>query len=117
MKFLVDAQLPRLLAIRLKELGHSALHTLELASANRTPDNEIASTADQEQAVVITKDADFLDSHLISGCPSKLLLVSTGNISNRELLRLFEIHIVLIASSLEQSDFVELNQLGLVIHD
>lgn len=37
MKFLVDAQLPRLLAIRLNELGHSSLHTLELPTGNRTP--------------------------------------------------------------------------------
>jgi len=29
MKFIVDAQLPRLLAIRLNELGHDARHTLD----------------------------------------------------------------------------------------
>jgi len=116
MKFLVDAQLPRLLAIRLNDLGHSARHTLDLESGNLTPDQDIAAMADHDNAVVITKDADFLDSHFICGTPSRLLLVSTGNISNRELLGLFETHIALITSSLEQSRLVELNQTGLMIH-
>ena len=31
----------------------------------------------------VTKDSDFLDSHLISGVPVKLLLVTTGNIVNK----------------------------------
>lgn len=36
MKFVVDAQLLRLLAIRLRELGHEATHTLDLDSGNLT---------------------------------------------------------------------------------
>ena len=46
MNFLVDAQLPRLLAVRLKELGQSARHTLDLDAGNRTPDRAIAELAD-----------------------------------------------------------------------
>lgn len=38
MKFIVDAQLPRLLAVRLRELGQEATHTLELDAGNRTQD-------------------------------------------------------------------------------
>jgi len=117
MRFLVDAQLPRLLAIRLNQLGHSANHTLDLTAGNHTPDHEITALADQQDAVVITKDADFLDSHLLGGAPASLLLVSTGNISNRQLLGLFEAHISLIAASLEQSHLIELTPEGLIIHD
>jgi predicted nuclease of predicted toxin-antitoxin system len=117
MRFLVDAQLPRLLAICLNELGHSARHTLDLTAGNHTPDTEIASMADRHNAVVITKDADFIDSHLLSGCPSRLLLVSTGNISNRRLLGLFETQITQIASAFAQSHLIELHRDGLVIHD
>lgn len=115
MKFLVDAQLPRLLAIRINELGHSARHTLDLATGNHTPDAHIAAIADREDEVVITKDADFIDSHLLYGSPSRLLLVATGNISNYRLLGLFESQISLIVSSLKQSRLVELNRGGLVI--
>ena len=117
MNFLVDAQLPRLLAIRLRELGQSARHTLDLSAGNRTSDQEIAGIADDEDAIVITKDADFLDSHLLNGSPSRLLLVSTGNISNRQLLSLFERHIDQITAALAQGRLLELTPTGLVLHD
>lgn len=65
--------------------GCDAIHTLDLPDGNRTPDPQVANIADKEQRVVVTKDADFVDSHLLTGKPAKLLLVSTGNIQNREL--------------------------------
>jgi predicted nuclease of predicted toxin-antitoxin system len=58
-KFLVDAQLPRRVANRLRELGHDALHTLDLPDRNRTSDREVNVVALREDRVVITKDADF----------------------------------------------------------
>ena len=81
MKFLVDAQLPRHLAASLKWSGHDVLHTLDLPSGNRTPDWRINEISVQEQRIVVTKDADFVNSFLLTGVPYKLLLVSTGNIS------------------------------------
>ncbi|MDQ2808544.1 MAG: DUF5615 family PIN-like protein [Chloroflexota bacterium] len=50
MNFLVDAQLPRRLAALLQQAGHNAIHTLDLAEGNRTPDvviNEIAELGGQ----------------------------------------------------------------------
>ncbi|MGC1955210.1 MAG: DUF5615 family PIN-like protein [Gammaproteobacteria bacterium] len=85
MKFLVDAQLPRRLALRLQTLGHDALHTLDLPLANRTPDVTINALSLREQRIVITKDADFVNSFLLSQKPWKLLFVATGNITNIEL--------------------------------
>jgi predicted nuclease of predicted toxin-antitoxin system len=117
MKFLVDAQLPRLLAIRLNELGHEARHTLGLSKGNQTPDREISSLADRDSAVVITKDVDFVDSHVLTGKPARLLLVSTGNINNQKLLALFEAHLNSIVTALEASNFVEITASGLVLHD
>jgi predicted nuclease of predicted toxin-antitoxin system len=117
MNFLVDAQLPRLLAVRLRELGQQACHTLDLAEGNQTSDQLISHQADQEGAVVITKDADFMTSHLLFGKPAKLLLVSTGNIPNRKLLGLFETHIDSILSALSSSSFVEITGTGLISHD
>lgn len=48
MKFLVDAQLPRTLAVLLVARGHDAVHTLDLPDANRTGDSEIGRLADAE---------------------------------------------------------------------
>lgn len=88
-RFLVDAQLPRRLAIALRQQGFDALHTLDLPNGNRTSDAELNLISLDEQRVVVTKDADFVESFLLQGAPFKLLLVSTGNIDNDELLKLF----------------------------
>jgi uncharacterized protein (DUF433 family)/predicted nuclease of predicted toxin-antitoxin system len=80
-----DAQLPRRAVARLTAAGCDARHSLDLPDANRTTDDQLNDLADREQRVVVTKDADFVDSHLLRGRPAKLLLVSTGNISNRDL--------------------------------
>lgn len=85
-RFLVDAQLPRRLAIALRQQGFDALHTLDLPNGNRTSDAELNLISLDEQRVVVTKDADFVESFLLQGAPFKLLLVSTGNIDNDELL-------------------------------
>lgn len=61
------------------------LHTLDLPAGNRTPDWLINEISVEEQRVVVTKDADFVNSFLLAGVPFKLLLVSTGNISNKAL--------------------------------
>jgi predicted nuclease of predicted toxin-antitoxin system len=41
MKFIVDAQLPRRLAIAMREQGHDALHMLDLPEGNSTTDSAI----------------------------------------------------------------------------
>ena len=116
MRVLVDAHLPRRLAYRLHEDGHDALHTLDLPEGNGTPDAEIARFADSEGRVVITKDADFVASHVLRGRPSRLLLVSTGNLSNRELEALLLPVLDEIAYAFETASFVELTRTNLVTH-
>lgn len=59
MKFLIDAQLPRRLALRLRALGHDALHTLDLPLANRTPDDAINALSLLEHRIVITQGRRF----------------------------------------------------------
>ena len=82
MKFLIDAQLPRRLVHRLREAGFEAIHTLDLPLGNRTPDTDINDLSIREHYVVVTKDADFVNSFHLQHKPHKLLLVSTGNIGN-----------------------------------
>ena len=53
-------------------------------------DTELLDLADQLNRIIISKDADFYDSFILSGRPKKLLLITTGNISNQELLKIFE---------------------------
>ncbi len=64
---------------------------------------------------MITKDADFVDSHLLRGEPAKLLLISTGNINNRELESVMLPLIPQIAHEFEEASLLELGRTGLVI--
>ena len=86
MKLLVDAQLPARLARHLAAAGHDVLHTTDLPDGNRTPDGEIARRADAEGRLVVSKDRDFREGHLLHGSPVRLLVVATGNISNDDVL-------------------------------
>lgn len=116
MSWLIDAQLPRRLSHRLIELGHDAVHTLDLADGNRTTDNEINRIANQSDRIVISKDRDFVDSHLVTGMPKRLLWVTVGNISNHELLAMFESQLSQIETAFAGSSCVELTSAGLVNH-
>ena len=116
MKFLVDAQLPRRLARWLQAKGHEAVHTRDLPEGNRTGDATINALSLHEQRVVITKDEDFVDLFLLRHQPYKLLLIATGNISNRELDQLFQDNLEEIVRAFETYDFVELDRTVLICH-
>ena len=115
MNFLVDAQLPRRMTAWLATAGCDAVHTLDLPDKNRTTDEQINDVADREQRVVISKDADFVDGHLLRGRPAKLLLVSTGNISNRDLEALMVPLLPDIIREFQMHSFLELGPAGIVV--
>jgi predicted nuclease of predicted toxin-antitoxin system len=116
MKFLIDAHLPRHLSFLLQYHGYDAVHTLDLENGNRTSDTQINDLSEHEQRIVITKDADFVDSFLITKRPYKLLLVSTGNITNKELSALFVKNLLLITTAFNKYDYVELTRSTLIEH-
>ena len=115
MRFCVDAQLPRRLARWLQQQGHSATHTLDLPQANRTPDADIKQLSQIQQAVVITKDTDFADNLLLHQNVYKLLLVTTGNISNDALMTLFQRNLDTMIQLLHQYTFIELSSEELLV--
>jgi predicted nuclease of predicted toxin-antitoxin system len=116
-KFLVDAQLPRRLAIRLTALGHEAIHTLDLPAGNRTSDSAICSHADATDSIVITKDADFVIKRTLYGSPRRLLLLATGNINNPALLQILEANLSALQHALQHGGLVELSRTSLILHD
>ena len=90
--FLVDQQLPKALATFLAERGHDARHIKEYDGRTTMPDPDIGRLADSEDRFVVTKDDDFRISHLLGKPPARLLQVTCGNISTRDLLILFGQH-------------------------
>jgi predicted nuclease of predicted toxin-antitoxin system len=114
--FLVDAQLPRRLVFRLRERGHDAIHTLDLPLANKTTDHQINEISIRELRVVATKDSDFVDSLLLRRQPWKLLLMTTGNISNHAVEHILLANLDLIVHGLVTHDYVELSRSAVILH-
>lgn len=117
MKFFVDAHLPFRLVGFLRAKGYDAKHTNELPHTDRTKDAEIRSVAAAEDRIVITKDSDFLDSHLLSRQPRRLLLISTGNITNNMLINLFDVNLENIVKQFEHHDLLELTNTEVIVHE
>lgn len=116
MKFAVDAQLPRRLARALTIAGHDVVHSLDLPMGNRTSDNDLIALATREGRVLVTKDSDFVTRYWLHGVPPKLLLVSTGNIANDDLLRLFDENLSAMVAAFSRHHFVEINRSTLTVH-
>lgn len=115
MRFLVDAQLPRRLVKLLQHRGHDAVHTLELPEGNRTSDDSLCDLCRGHERVLISKDSDFVDSHLLQGRPARLVHVATGNITNCELERLFALYEPDLIEALRHAQYVELCWRGLIV--
>lgn len=82
MKFLIDAQLPPALCGWLRERGHEAVHVFEIGMVAAS-DAEIATRAEADGAVLVSKDEDFVTLRL----PDRFafLWLRCGNASNRAL--------------------------------
>jgi predicted nuclease of predicted toxin-antitoxin system len=116
MKFLVDAQLPKLLSDYIASKGHNCVHTLSLPNKNHSTDKELLTMVVEENRILITKDLDFLNSFLIKKTPPKLILVRTGNIRNNELLAIFRKHLDRLINTINENDLIEINQSEIVVH-
>ncbi|WP_051155234.1 DUF5615 family PIN-like protein [Dolichospermum sp. UHCC 0299] len=99
-----------------KVFKHPLIHTKNLPLKNATPDSEINKLSILEQRIVITKDKDFLDFFLIKQEPYKLLLITTGNISNKQIEQLFLQNITQIIELFLTYDFLEMTRDSLIIH-
>ncbi len=115
-KFLIDAQLPYLLKDWLVTRGYDAIHTKDLPKKNVTGDTEVIRIAESEQRIIISKDSDFIKLNILSGKPSRILAITTGNIVNKELLRIFESNMNTIVKLFETSNVVEIDNSSLKGH-
>jgi predicted nuclease of predicted toxin-antitoxin system len=115
-RVLVDAHLPKRLSDFFSAHEIESKHTLDLPEKNATPDSEIMRIADDENRIVISKDSDFLDNHILDGSPEKLLIVSTGNINNENLIRLFEKNLETLTSLFEENSVIEINEEEIRVH-
>ena len=118
MKFLVDAHFLEKLANWLVENGDDAIHTLDLPKKNNTSDIEIIDKAKAESRIIITKDSDFIQFRIVMEKPERLLMVTTGNIVNKDLISLFERNFSTIKNLFENGKkVIEIDNTSITIHD
>lgn len=117
MKLLIDAQLPLLLNTILNELGYNSVHVSNLINGDESTDIEIIHYAENNELIVVTKDSDFFHSHSLQNKPSKLLLVSTGNIKNKQLLDIFRKNHLQLHELFKTVNFIEINSSGIASHE
>ncbi|MDP2430488.1 MAG: DUF5615 family PIN-like protein [Pseudomonadota bacterium] len=93
MIFWVDAQLPPGLAVWLRESKGVDAKALREVGLRDAEDVEIFMAARRDcgtEAVVISKDSDFVELVMRHGAPPKLLWVTCGNLTNARLKQVFE---------------------------
>ena len=118
MKFLVDAHFPKKLANWLVKNGEDAIHTLDLPKKNNTSDIEIIDKAEAESRIIITKDSDFIQFRIVMEKPERLLMVTTGNIVNKDLISLFERNFPTIKKLFKSGKkVIEIDNTSITIHD
>ena len=78
--------------------------------------SELPKLTDAERRAVVTKDNVFVTSFLLKGLPPKLLLISTGNISNNALSKLFAANLQALEAAFVKNNFVELSVSAITIH-
>ena len=108
MKFIVDTQLPPRLVHYITSLGYQTVHTTFYKNGHLLNDNTIVIIAKEENRTIITKDSDFLDNYVLHGAPPKVLVLEFGNISNKDLLNLFDNYFSEVMISFEQGNNIVL---------
>lgn len=85
-RFVIDAQLPLGLATRLRERGHIAEHVNRIGLGNAS-DVEIWQHVRAIEAVLVTKDEDFVAFALRDSAGPQVVWLRIGNITNQALWR------------------------------
>ena len=90
MRFLCDVHISIKLVKFLISKNHECIHVNAILDKWFTKDDVLAKYADQNNLILISKDADFRDSHYLKNTPEKLVKINLGNISNSDLILIIE---------------------------
>lgn len=101
MRVIVDQQLPPLLAGWFRGQGLDAVHVREL-SMSSAPDADIWAEAARDDAVILSRDEDFVGLTRVGG--ARLVWIRVGNCSNATLLATIETNWPTILTRLEDGE-------------
>ena len=107
---IIDAQLSPALAIFMTETFGLDAFSLKFLEMQQATDEEIFIYAKERNAIVMTKDDDFLKLLDRLGSPPKVIWITIGNTSTQNLRNILVSKWNLISEILENSDLVELTE-------
>jgi len=119
MDFLVDVHLPISLSKFLNaQLNCSAIHVNQILQKWNTTDADICRYADENFLVVVSKDQDFKNSFFINKTPKRIIRIALGNVSNKDLIALFDKYLQFIVPLASNEHFyVELSADQIIVID
>lgn len=105
MRFLIDAQLPPALARYLVTLGHEANHVVDVGLLTAR-DHEIWRYAEANDAVLVTKDEDFVTLRALNPLEPAIVWVRIGNATKRNLIARFAAAFPAIVVAIERGETI-----------
>ena len=85
-----------------------------MANKNKSTDEEINQLSIKEQRIVISKDIDFYNRHLLKAEPYKLIFLTTGNISNEKLMDIVKRNLEKILEEIHFNQIVEITRTSII---
>jgi predicted nuclease of predicted toxin-antitoxin system len=107
--FLLDAQLSPHLAKWLTDEFNVEVFSLAYLQMQYLDDFSIYTYAKEKNAIVFTKDFDFVQLQERLGSPPKIIFVTCGNTSNQKMKEILKSKFQLICELLHSNNLVELS--------
>lgn len=105
MRFLVDANLPPALAEWLRSQGHFAVHAIDVGLAS-SPDRAVWAWAKSNQAIIVSKDEDFVMLRIHDPAGPTVLWIRFGNCSRHHVIARMAAHWTAISDALLRGEGV-----------
>lgn len=106
MRIWIDAHISPGVAAWLNETFEYESFSLSGLGLRDADDLTIFLKAKDTHAIFITKDSDFVDLIETRGAPPKLILLKTGNTTNRRLREIFATHLKDAISKFEEGETI-----------
>lgn len=103
MKIVCDVHISFKIVRFLQSQGVETLHVNDVLEGDITKDKDICAYADENDLVVMTKDADFQNSFFLMKTPLKLMKINLGNISTQELIQVLSQNLPTISEAFKSS--------------
>ncbi|MBO9590584.1 DUF5615 family PIN-like protein [Devosia sp.] len=105
MKFLLDANLPAQLASEFHAAGHECMH-MESLLPRYSPDTKIAQIANETGAVLVSRDADFVEFSRTGLLAVPLVWIRLGNLRRAAIAAAVRVRLPAIVGAIQAGEKV-----------